>query len=59
MLDYEVKGYVVYWVETGATVEFYRQFDSEEQAVAFIQENRTNKWVTYRLEQVRYAIIDF
>lgn len=59
MLDYEIKGYVVYWVKAGAVAEFYRQFDTEEQAVTFIKENRTNKWVTYRIEQVRYAIIDF
>lgn len=57
MLDYEIKGYTVYWEEVGSVTEFSREFDAEEAAIAFIKENITKWWMNWRIEQRRIAII--
>lgn len=60
MLDYEISGYIVWYRRWafGKLKRFCREFDTEEQAVDFVKEHRTD-WVEYRIEQRRTAIIDF
>ena len=59
-IDYEVSGYKVSWVRPfcGKSVKRSRKFDTEDDAVDFIQEHRSD-WESYKLEQIRTAIIDF
>jgi hypothetical protein len=60
MLDYEIKGYIVYWKKEiyGKIVNRCREFGTEEEAVEFVKGYRLG-WVEYRIEQRRTAIIDF
>ena len=58
MLDYEILGYKVEYVEKGASCVFVRRFDTEEKATEFIKNNRKN-WVEYALIKKQAAIIDF
>ena len=60
MLDYEIAGYTVYYRRWafGKLKRCCRGFDTEEQAVDFVKEHRSN-WEEYQIEQRRRAIIDF
>ena len=58
MLDYEILGYYVYYVEKGSCYESTRNFGTEEEAVAFIKKFR-HKWDEYRIIKRQAAIIDF
>lgn len=60
MLDYEISGYIVYWKRPfmGKIVNRSKKFDTEEQAISFVKDFRS-EWVEYRIEQRRNAIIDF
>jgi hypothetical protein len=60
MLDYEISYYKVLYRRWafGKLKRCSRSFDTEEDAVEFVKEHRT-EWQEYRIEQVRSAIIDF
>ena len=58
MLDYEIKGYEVYYFRKNGCSYASVKFDTEEEAVNFIKEER-HKWTEYRLEKIQIAVIDF
>lgn len=62
MLDYEIKGYKVWWKRknlNGKIVRLYNTFDTEEKAIEFVKTTRHLGWLEYGIEQIRIAIIDF
>lgn len=60
MLDYEISGYIVHYRRDyfGRLKRCSREFVTEEEAVEFVKEHRSN-WEEYRIEQRRSAVIDF
>lgn len=58
MLDYEGIYYTVDYREDGCVLYKTEKFNTEEECIAFIKNNR-NKWKEYRLVKHTYAIIDF
>ncbi len=58
MLDYEISGYEVYFRKNyyGRVVHRRRHFDTEDDAVNFIIDQRSN-WVDFTLTQIRTAIL--
>lgn len=58
MLDYEGIYYTVDYLENGCVLQKTEKFDTEEECIIFIKNNR-NKWKEYRLIKHTYAIIDF
>lgn len=58
MLDYEGIYYTVDYWEEACVLYKTRQFDTEEDCIEFIKNNR-NKWKEYRLIKHTYAVIDF
>ena len=58
MLDYEINGYTVEYHKIGAACNFVAHFDTEDEAIEYIKDNR-HKWDNYILIQYRTAVIDF
>lgn len=58
MLDYEIINYKVEYHRTGSCSSSSTSFGTEEEAIAFIKEER-KKWDEYKLIKLESAIIDF
>lgn len=57
-IDYEVAGYTVEFHRIGSVSDSAAHFDTEDEALEFIQDSR-HRWDKYTLIQYRTAIIDF
>lgn len=54
MVDYEIDGYTVEYHRKGSASESAAHFDTEEEAVEFIQDSR-HRWDWFKLIQYRVA----
>ena len=58
MLDYEIIDYEVLYLRKESCSDARVRFETEEEAINFIKENR-NKWCKYKLVKTEVGIIDF
>ena len=58
MLDYEITKYRVTYARFTYCSKSTTSFNTEEEAIEFIKENR-HKWKSYSLIKILSAIIDF
>ena len=53
---YEIEKYIVRYYLSGFIGEFEISFDTEKEAVDFIEKERTTQWVDYKLLKISHAI---
>lgn len=58
MIDYEIKEYEVEFLRKNYCSSSTVKFNTEEEAIEFIKENRW-RWTNYKLIKIQTAIIDF